>query len=1148
MFSYRIEIYENKTWTQLKSWSRPFTDGTALDDTLDAGAITLSLSDRQESIKPFTKLRIIITDDGIEKERIYRLVASSKRVRRVYAPSLKPLYDWQIQTIELTKELERRFIGTMTVTKTLSTDYATGGSPAPYKRTAGTDLTGDGFSVVSAIKQPIDVGGTLYVPSTDTMFQLPENSVLKGNWYINTSKTLVKDENGNVLFTSTPPGEAQGGSAPAFSYLPTREGNLKIVYDMDIIQWIAATSTTQHYSVEYTFTVNVFEQIQPKTQPTITSVCERLLSSGITRRDGIDEQEYVLDETFAEEYADVESPEFSFTNCTLFEALAQVGGYIHAIPRLIPRLKTDDTHYKVTFDKLGGNEQAPAMPPMVYQDHAIDINDWCGTLDCPAQNLCNSENVDRGAITELGDDYITCRTEDGQIEINADNVIIRTSMPIQQLVKLECGFIPEYNNGKTPVGDITAYVYENAEYSTLSSYWGAAYPYSKAWALCYAQGDNKITGLSFVLQKSTSVSQAFEKYAIANIIEAKTGISLSSLSLLWGKWMRQLAFKVTYVPIVSTRVKQIKPTIYSVEEKNELVYNQGASVAETSYYGEKMRGAIARLGQDVEQRTYDIFNYAQLPKCGQLLDGKYIARVDTEYDIIKIRTTVTLTKNFNQLAQYVGLNSNYRLYDISEKQSAERFVNYSEKILVGNTTDDDNAIARSCIRNSHQMFYQTIYQSTLDQIREQPTRVVYITPCDSSGNALLQRQVALPVAAFPFGTSLCFSFAFLDNYGAGYQSSDDYENEVNKAAQRLVPYTDVYGEIGELKFSMGESGWTPSISDQSDDGAAMLYPQLNGSANPQNVSISTKSNNIIVKKDSREQLNVIYQAHFVATRQSVVVGSGIARNNPRVGKSYLNNIKRTVVLWLKRPINALSTPTKDDVLYADLRPLKSIEETENGATCVRVWGNPASETAYAYAVCHALIEGESTPYQIELLFGENFENGIAPGAEVPPIYLTPVANDFDGIVEYSWRVKKNAKAYKEKELTTEIGVYALSRPIKQDNIFAGYARVDNGKINKNGYANSEFFQDSLPTLGMIRLAYGDNATDITVWHREIGGKNRLLAIDTDYTIDTTSGKTMINLTEKNMLVLGVTVEYTCHVDTAIPTATSYAKPDDVIYG
>ena len=1145
MFSYQIEIYENKAWTPLKSWSRPFTDGTALDDTLDAGAITLSLSDRQEPIKPFTKLRITISEDGTEQERIYRLVASSKRTRRVYAPSLKPLYDWQIQTIELTKELERRFIGTMAVTKYLTPQYTNGAMKATYTKSGAAFE--EGYLIErNYILNPLVKGTSYVIPFFNWGIYNTEQNP-KGLF---TTKTALLHFVLNTMTVISPSGNEiikeifyDGTTTTAKTIELSETGTYHIKYDGSIEQ------ETAKYEFHADYSLAVFEQIQPKTQPTITSVCERLLSAGVTRRNGIEEQEYILDETFAAEYADVESPEFSFTNCTLFDALAEVGGYIHAIPRLIPRSTRDDTHYKVTFDKLGGNEQAPNMPPMLYQDHAIDINDWCGTLDCPAQNLCNSENVDRGAITELGDDYITCRTEDGQIEINADNVVIRTSMPIQQLVKLECGFIPEYSNGNTPVGDITAYVYENAEYSTLSSYWGAIYPYSKAWALCYAQGDNKITGLSFVLQKATSIGQAFEKYAIANIIEAKTGISLSAESLS-GKWMRQLAFKVTYVPIVSTRVKQVKPTIYSVEEKNELVYNQGASVAETSYFGEKMRGAIARLGQDVEQRTYDIFSYAQLPKCGQLLDGKYIARVDTSYDTTKIRTTVTLTKNFNQLAQYVGLNSNYRLYDISEKQSVERFVNYSEKILVGNTTDDDYAIGRSLIRNSYNMFWKTIYLNDIGSVPEEPTRVAYITPCDSSGNALQQRRVALPVAAFPFGTSLCFSFAFLDNYGAGYQSSDDYENEMNKAAQRLVPYTDVYGEIGELKFSMGANGWTPSISNQSDGGAAMLYPQLNGSENPQNVSISTQSNNIIVEKDSREQLTVVYQAHFVATRQSVVVGSGLARNNPRVGKSYLNNRKQLAVLWLKRPINALSTIVKEDILFCDVRPLQTFEETENGATRIKVWKNPASETAYAYAVCHALIEGgeeNRTPYQIELLFGENFENGIAPGTEVPPIYLTPVANDFDGIVEYSWRVKKDAKAYKDKELTTEIGVYAASRPVTQENVHEDYVRVSNGKINKNGYANSEFFQDSLPTLGMIVLAYGDNATDITVWHREIGGKNKQLAIDTDYTIDTTSGKTVINLTDKNMLMLGVTVEYTCHVDTAISTATSYAKPNDVIY-
>ena len=42
--------------------------------------------------------------------------------------------------------------------------------------------------------------------------------------------------------------------------------------------------------------------------------------------------------------------------------------------------------------------------------------------------------------------------------------------------------------------DITPYLFEAAEYDNLTSYKGS-YPYAKEWALRYAQGDNKITGL-----------------------------------------------------------------------------------------------------------------------------------------------------------------------------------------------------------------------------------------------------------------------------------------------------------------------------------------------------------------------------------------------------------------------------------------------------------------------------------------------------------------------------------------------------------------------------------------------------------------------------------------------------------------------------
>lgn len=1152
MFSYNLSIYENRSWQLLKSWSRPFTDGTTLDDTLDAGAITLSLSRRQEPIKPFTRLRIIVSEDGTECGRIYRLVATSKRTRRVFAPSLTPLYDWQIQTIEVTKEMERRFIGTMTVTKYLQTDYAAGTS-ADY---------GEIDAITDSFKDNAYVAIPYYRPQT------------KGTHLsIFNPKIQIKYNNGSITTPGTFSGivTSPSGKKTVFNGDNSSEniiGELELTevgtYTIEsfVSSQLVQGALVLKCSGSFIFRIGVYEQNASKTQPSITSVCERLLSAGITRRILIEDQEYELDPVFAAKYQNEPSPEFSFSSCTLFDALMQVGGKIHAIPRLIPRYvrdnptldKTksiDDTHYYVTFDELGGDEQAPNMPPMIYQDHTINIDDWCGTLDSPSQNMCNTENVELGAITELGNDYITCRTEDAQIEINADNVIIRSSAPIQQVVKLEGGYIPEYFDGQVPVGDISAYVYEDAEYATLSSYWGTAYPYSKAWALHYKQGDNKISGLNFVMQNATSIGTAFNKYAIVNIIEAKTGITLSLTDTTKGQWLRKLAFKLTYVPIVSARLKSMKPTLSGADEKNELVYNQGANVAETSFYGEKMRGAIARLGQDVEQRTYDIFHYSQMPKCGQLLDGKYIARVDAEYDIVKIRVTITLTKNFNQLAQYVGLNSNYRLYDISEKQSVERYINYSEKILIGDKTDIDMTDYVMC-RELETMIKETISPMDVRASLRKPTQLAVLKPYDEAGNIIADRNVVLPVVAFPFGTSVCFAVSYEDNYGAGYQSSNEFENEANKAVQRLVPYTDVYGEIHSLEIKMGKEGWSPSIDSQKDGGAAMLYPQATINE-PYWITHDTQWRRVIVQKDSREKLRFMYQLHFIGTRDSIVVGTGMATYNLFANKSNNDSFNAgTVVLWLGKKINALNKyiDAEDSVLGSErFKPgtatVSPLGIDENGTVYWKARKNPTSATAKSYAVCRFAPGLDGTvdeTSRLELLFGENFENGLAPNELAPPIYFSPAANMAYAVESASWHVKSGAIAYKDSALTIPLGKYVSTKSISQDNIHADYVKVANATLNKNGYVNQEFFQHNLPViLDYFTLQYDYEEGTLKLHKEVLGGKFEELTENVDYTV---SGKT-ITLTNKDMLVLGVRATYKCISDTKIETRDTYASPDDL---
>lgn len=1018
MFSYQPQIFENNQWQALSPWARPFTDGTALNDVLDAGCINLSLSPRYNPIKPFTPIRIIISENGVEVDRIYRLVSSTKRTRRTFAPSVGAKYDWTINTIELTKQLERRFIGTLTSTRYLHTDYAAGSVLAPAQ-TSGMAFSGDYVGCLTrlnAVYTPI-AGFQLDILSFRSIYALADSTgsgvtKLYYQWGTYPCNVHVVDENKTIVYDHTFPSTSFGTQTIT---LPNT-GNFTLTYSGKIdSKGTSAGASFSPIDFKVEFAISNFTQIAPKTQPTITSVCQRLLSSGITRRVGIDKgaeiqkQEYVLDEDFAQEYKNVTAPEFSFTNCTLWDALSQVGGYIHAIPRLVPLSTTDDTHYKVTFDKLGGSEQAPAMPPMIYQDSTIDSNEWCGKITSPAQNLCNTTD-EGGAITEFGNDYITVRTEDGNIEINGDNVLIRTSLPIQQLIKLECGFIPDYNSGNTPVGDITAYAYEDAEYSVLSSYWGTAYPYSKAWALRWKQGGNIIDGLTFKQEGQTSVSEAFNNTAIVNIINAKTGIGLKPIDTSNGEWYRRLAFKVTYVPIATARVEAVKPVLTDGgETSNALVYNQGANVAETSFYGEKMRGAIARLGQDVEQRTYDIKTYSQMPKVGQILDGKYIATIDAEYDVTRIRITVTLAKNFNQLSQFVGLNSNYRLYDISEKQSVERHIHYAERIIVGKSAyasrysyqSNGNTVVDT--HNTILRYFTLMMKRTFDRgawSADESDYVINKIMCAfvSFDKFNASDGILMPVVAFPFGNSICFNISFYDNYGAGFQSSNDFENEKNKATQRLVPYTDVYGEFSKMSLFMSDNAWTPSFNEQKDGGKAMLYPEGTSLGKYGFTTLEATGNlddyALKIDKDSREQIDVSYQVHYVSDSDDIIVCPGLATFNPYVSKEEaILEPDKFYVIWQKQTINALNKDivASTSITVQELSADTAWEENTTPLTHVLMvngilkW-NPMTcpiNGAKSWAICKKVGTDRYT-----ILFGQNVDRN--SGETTDAIYFSAV--------------------------------------------------------------------------------------------------------------------------------------------------------------
>lgn len=962
-FIYQIYLREfNGTryvYNCIGRWVRPFYYTQKRDETLDCGRVRLSMSTRSKPIKPFSRVRIDIFEmaDGVAAEtpieQIYCLTAAAKRTRRTYDARANSLFDWEITLIELTKLFERRVIDSMTVTKYLNRTFDSNSSiliPS-IQNTSGVDITASGNNLYG----PKFLGDETEYPSITTLFTtgvtiIPEVTAITSESITVTSPSDNSSESNSVHFDE--------------------KGMYQIVYHGDISKYVVISSGGYYQKIgEYTITyyVECLGANADKPCLTITDVINRILSAGITRRVG-DPQEFTFDANQASQFSTVQSPEFSFTRCTLFEALLQIGGFIQGIPRLVVG---DDENLVVKFDLLGETEQAP-LSTMLYEDMTVSADDYCGILDSPAENLLDTSQ-DSGSVVDPGNGiYQTVRCDDSKIEISANNMIIRTKYPIYRIIKVECGYL----DSNTIIGDITSFVYEEAEYATLSSYVGSSYPYSKGWAIKYRQGQPNIEGLNFEMKVATQIGTLSNYYAINNIIDAKLGEHRS----LTDDYVN-LGFRITYIPMTKTRVTQAKAYWDSMTEdftdkfNNTLIFNQGANLVESSSYGNKMKGAIARLGQEVVRRTYYYSQWSNVPQVGQFIGNYCITQIDFEFDF-KIKATLTLTPNYNRLSDYVGVNSNVRFYDISEKQSVERNCVYNDYVIIGDL--------RTELSNMQTLNGRQHFMHVFDQMRSNTeatdVSAAVLSTFDSDGTML--KEVVAPVKSYPFGNSLSFDFGFDNSYSAGYQSVKGGlvgTETVTKRIQQAVRYSDAYGEFNNLHFSLYAAPiFQADYATQKPGGASQLLPKAPAVEALEEIRASGSSA-LVIMKDSREQIKLSYKLHSVANRETIVIGTALAINNPLIGAT--DTARAAVLYLLPRKLSMLQgiINLTGAYLVGDFTSDSNAGFTRYGMNgyYLDAVTNPTQETYQSWA----LID----PTTNQLYIGENVE--LAPSETAPRVYF-----------------------------------------------------------------------------------------------------------------------------------------------------------------
>lgn len=835
----------------------PLKTADLLDEQLDEAYLTMVLC-KEEHFDMLSRVQIDARTKNaygqITSEKSFNYVIANDR--SVLTIKDKKLYKHEIYLIEETKLLEGLVGDSIVFTNALGNLYLENKIPVQYV----VDFDNGISATVKTPNYytPEKVGENYNFLSANQVFDYEEGPYI-GEY--NFTTTIYYE--GEQIFTTEDRDDI-------FSVV-LEQGTYKAEYQ------VRFSSSTGNRRATIHFDINAASNRYPLKKWTITDVVQRTLDLIEPHLDGYPNR-FTFNEEQAEEYKNVIAPEFAFTKENLRERLQQIGGFIHAEPRL--------RNGVIYFDKYGMNDYAdmyktPYTGKMVCQD----INHYATNLDSSVDNLVSQLSWAKGVIMEpFAGGYRSVRTESMNVRITDENMLIQTIFPVYQVEKLTCAYIKD---GKLTTCDITPYVFESVDYNSNLSSYSVTYPTSKAYGVYYTQGERNIRGLNFKVPDA--ISSALQKYAIINILEAASG---ENFDWFYNIDYPTLMFQITYIPIFSTRVTQTKQYIVGMQHPFALPYNQGANMIETSYYGENMKGLIARLGNVEKTLTYMVYNLNRIPKAGQLFDDEYyISAVFTEFMPSYIKVQLTLSKDFNRLSQYINVPSYKRFYEVSERQAFRRETLYTDYLVIGNEVEDDG---QALVNQMFLAYLKEVFTQEEAFIEEKIT-YAKIWGLDKGKNVIAgdNKPIVLPVLGTAMGTTMNFSFFAEDNYSAGPQSVEhnvkNGNDEVTGYWQQYVPYGDYYGRMYYLHFALLQNGpvWgDPQIYLD----VALKLPKDRDSIVYNTPLVGTPENKpILFRKDSREILNFTYQASFVTNRKNIVIGSALAAMNPLIKGSDRDN-------------------------------------------------------------------------------------------------------------------------------------------------------------------------------------------------------------------------------------------------------------------
>lgn len=523
---------------------------------------------------------------------------------------------------------------------------------------------------------------------------------------------------------------------------------------------------------------------------------------------------------YASDLAAIQINEAFYRQKNLWEILLEVGKYAHAIPQI--HFGKDD-RLAISFYKLGGTNKRYDQNTKVSVMNFRKIDDYLSACSSYVDNLVQlgGRVVERVAPKSSSEDYL--------VDNNTAQIIV--TKPIMEILHIyatpaKTFTISGYTFTQGDTHEITDYVYEEAVYNILSVRFDQQ-P-NKGIALYYRLGDSVIRGGDYQLpQKWTN---AYTDYSFKKVLfSAFHGYDTTLPTNLegTGPWyqlkVNDFVFDVEYRTKDTARVEHTRPDLrhYLLTSKYDKVpahrqfNNQQDILVDSVAFGGSMFGKLIRTGNSNFKTREWCQDFAGVKHKGELYilnyEWYYVAKVTNIVFPNHIESIVEYSKDYNQLSEIIGIPSEPRFYEISEKSQIDREIAINDYLLA--TTDQnklnsserfivdlDHTIALVFGGGSFLKWANTRFKGDPNMESEnQPT----------FGTVDFEQTVLSPVSAYSCGNTLTYEWDMEDNLSAGDEVStetepEDVDNVADSAyrTMRAVQYCDVYGKASLFDFAL----------------------------------------------------------------------------------------------------------------------------------------------------------------------------------------------------------------------------------------------------------------------------------------------------------------------------------------------------------